>query len=222
MRSYGWEVTRRNGTATLTPTSDFGEAPYAFSTYSGGSKWGHTPWWPSDAHDYGEARPTLAWADEQLLDELTQWRTACRLAQKAADDDRAAFVAEANRYAGPVMALIQQQITDAAHARFTADYGTNAEDLWPAHLKSLKLDRHLLHPRTVQGLIAISLRDAHPVAGRTLGALADYASQQGNAPGFEWHPTYTTGATPGSHRVDLNGFDAIIVPDPTTEETGRP
>lgn len=131
-------------------------------------------------------------------------------------------MAEANRYAGPVMALIQQQITDAAHARFTADYGTNAEDLWPAHLKSLKLDRHLLHPRTVQGLIAISLRDAHPVAGRTLGALADYASQQGNAPGFEWHPTYTTGATPGSHRVDLNGFDAIIVPDPTTEETGRP
>lgn len=222
VRSYGWEVTRRNGTATLTPTSDFGEAPYAFSTYSGGSKWGHTPWWPSDAHDYGEARPTLAWADEQLLDELTQWRTACRLAQKAADDDRAAFVAEANRYAGPVMALIQQQITDAAHARFTADYGTNAEDLWPAHLKSLKLDRHLLHPRTVQGLIAISLRDAHPVAGRTLGALADYASQQGNAPGFEWHPTYTTGATPGSHRVDLNGLDAIIVPDPTTEETGRP
>lgn len=222
VRSHGWDITRLNGAVSLTPTTDYGEAPHAFSTYSGGSRWGHTPWWPADARDYGDTRPTLAWADEQLLDELTQWRTACRLAQKAADDERAAFAAEANRYTGPVVDLIRQQVTDAAHARFVEDYGPNAEDLWPAHLKTLNLERQLLHPRTVQGIIAISLRADRPVIGRTLGELADYASEHGNAPGFEWHPTYIAGVTPRSHRVDLNGFDSLTVPNPPSEETSEP
>lgn len=215
VRSHGWEITRQDGAVALIPTSDYGQAPRAFSTYSGGSRWGHTPWWPEDAQDYGDVRPALAWADEALLDELAQWRLDCRIAQKASDDERAAFAAEADRYAAPVIAQIEQQVTAAAHARFVEDYGTNAEDLWPAHQKTLKLDRHPLHPRTVQGLIAISLKDDQPVVGKTLGALADYASEHGNAPGFEWHPTFT----PGTDRVNLNGYDALTIPEPPTDES---
>jgi hypothetical protein len=185
------------------------DAPSSFSHYSGGSKWGATPWWPDDATKYSDHRPRLIWADEDMLDELADYRARCAALADERDAARREFEAAAQQYVNPVMQLIRTRQIAVVRERFEEDYGRDADDLWDAHLKSLNL-REPIHQREIWGIVAIALQQGEPVAGRTLQDLADNARAHGNnAPG-EWHPD-RNGVSPGE-------YSDIVVPEPPTTD----
>lgn len=184
--------------------------PY-FGGYSGGSRWGETPWWPREARTYADARARLVWADEDALDRVAAYRNRCKEAAAEQRDEKRRREAEAYRYSRPIEAAIYERQVAEVRARFDEDYGTEAADLWPAHLKSLNLTAPI-HPRMLWGLVAIALDHGHPVVGQTLDELADVAIEQNNrAPG---------GVAPRSERVDVKDYGDLIVPEPETEQEG--
>jgi len=182
----------------------------SFSGYS--SRDGSIPWWPDDAHQYGDARPRLIWADADMLAAVFDYRARC---SAAADEERARRIEieqRAYRYSTPVEALIRERMVEQAHERFVEDYGPDAEDLWPAHLDTLKLPAPL-HARTLWGLVAIALKHGHPVAGQTLGQLAEFAWANGNQAPGEWHH---------HGRVDVGDWADLVVPEPADDDRETP
>ncbi|PBA68979.1 hypothetical protein [Mycobacterium avium] len=186
------------------------EFPSSFDHFSGGSPWGNTPWWPEDAHKYPDARPRLVWSDPDMLNRLTTYRHRCAAASKTRQEERKKADDAIYRHVNNVLAVIRGEQENTAKARFVEDYGPDAMDLWPAHLKSLSLPENPIHPRNLWGVIAIALQHGHPVVGQRLASLADYAwnTHHNKAPG-EWHPD------PG-RPVDMSGYGHITIPDPET------
>lgn len=178
--------------------------PY-FGGYSGGSKWGNTPWWPTEGvTQYAQPRPRLVWSDETALDRMNDWRLRCIAAADAQQEERRSRDVLMYRYVNRVQDLILSRLEAEARERFIEDFG-NAEDLWDAHLKSLNL-RSPIHDRTLWGLFTIRHQAGLSIAGETLGELARYAYEDADnrAPG-EWHP---------DHGIqDLHGWDELVVPE---------
>lgn len=184
---------------------EWGNAAFSrsFSRFSGGSPWGNTPWWPTNAHRYRDARARLVWSDETALERMNTWRLACLGQRKVEQTRRNAIETEAYRYVRLIETTIMTLLEAKAHERFLEDYGHDADDLWAGHLTSLHL-RNPIHPRTLWGLIAQRIeRDESPI-GATLGELAKEAYERGNRAPGEWHPD------PGVQ--NLHGFDDVVVP----------
>lgn len=187
----------------------------SFSRFSGGSKWGDTPWWPDDAKDYRDYRPRLVWSDEAMLDQLADYRNRCAALEKEQDEARREFEGAAQRYVPAVLNLIRARQLAKVRERFEEDFGTNADDLWDAHVKSLRL-RDPLPQREIWGIVAIALKHGESVVGRTLQDLSDSARAHGNQAPGEWHPD-PGGVVPGE-------YGDITVPEPAAdsdEETER-
>ena len=182
--------------------------PRWFGHYTTGTKtqWGDVPW---DSRSYSyEARPALLWADETALDRVQDYRERCQAALRVERDEKTRREAEAYRYSRPIeRAILAQQVAEA-RARFEEDYGSDSDDLWPAHLESLGL-RVPIHPRELWGLVADALDHGHPVVGQTLDQLADFAEEQKNRAPGEWHP--------GRGRVDVKEYGDLVVPEPEKE-----
>ncbi|EQM74895.1 hypothetical protein [Microbacterium maritypicum] len=209
----GWSVVKDSDGVRLGNRSRSSQASDQFSHYSGGTKWGSTPWWPDTATPDGDARPRLIWADEAMLDAVASFRIRCAAIADEEREQRRAAEAAAYAYSQPIEARIEEQIIAQAKARFIEDFGADALDLWPAHLKTLKL-RNPIHSRTLWGVVAIALAHGHPVVGQTLDQLADFAWQHENKAPGEWHPPRS--------RVDFGDFGSIIVTEPASDEDEQP
>lgn len=169
----------------------------AFAAFApgGADRWGGSPWWPDDAPRY-EARPRLVWSDPTVLDRLAGYVQRCAAAAGADRSRRAEHDRMIRRHVDVIMQRIRADVVAAARARFVADYGPDALDLWPAHLESLALTDPV-SARVVTGVVAAALRDGRPVVGRTLDSLVGRHAQGG--------------------RVDLAGMGHIVVPDPAAD-----
>lgn len=167
-------------------------------------RWGNTPWWPDDAKQWaGEVRPRLSWADEDALDRLKGYVDRCAAAAKTERKTRDERNRVAYLYVEAIQSLIRAQVEAEVHEKFVADFGAEAEDLWPDHLAGLTF-RSPIHDRDLWGLIAIPMKHGHSFVGQTLDALADYAVEKGmKAPG-EWHP---------DPRVDTKTYGDLVVPE---------
>ncbi len=181
--------------------------PSSFAYYTSGERWGGSPWWPDDAHSYGEARPRLVWSDPALLDRVAGYVARCRAAAAAEQAHRTAREREVDGYVEPVLALIRDQIETAAKTRFVDDFGPGAEDLWPAHLRSLNLTDPV-RPHELRDLIRTAIGLGHAVAGQTLGALLDVA-------GRHHDPTLRR---PDAQNNALGDFARIVVPTPPSDD----
>lgn len=202
---HAWRVVKgRDGAITRTPGRHW-RIPRAFSSFSVTTRWGHLPWWPDDAHDYGDHRPRRIWVDEPLLDDVATFRDRCRALHDAARDERRSVDLAAQRYVPGIQSAIVARQHAQARARFDEDFGTDAADLWPKHIETLDLASPI-HQRTLWGLVAIALEHDHPIVGQTLDALADHALTHANRAPGEWHP--------GRGRIDLAGYGDIVVPEP--------
>ncbi|WP_212815100.1 MULTISPECIES: OmpH family outer membrane protein [unclassified Mycolicibacterium] len=211
--AQAWLVTKDKGGARLAgPAPDDGSYPSEFAHFSAGGRWGNTPWWPDDAAKYPDVRPRLVWSDIGMLDRIAAYADRCAAAYRARREERRRADDEIYRYVNAVAAVIRDEQETRAKARFLEDYGHDASDLWPAHLKSLGLPENPIHPRTLWGLIAIAMEHGHPVIGQTLESLADYAwtEHQNRAPG-EWHPER-------GRPVNLSGYGHIMIPMPEENE----
>lgn len=158
-------------------------------------------------HRHDPSSPVLRWLDEDAWEDVQRAHLAIINRRKAERAERDRIAREAYRYSEPVAKLIRESIENDAKVRFFEDYGPDAEDLWPAHLASLKI-ADPIHQRTLWGIVAIALTYGHPVAGQTLGTLADYAwNEHENTSSIgEWHPEH--------RRLDMHGFDDLVIPEP--------
>lgn len=205
----GWLVTKdKQGARLAGRAPNDGSYPNYFDHYSAGSPWGNTPWYPDDATRYPDARPRLVWSDPDMLVRLAAYTARCAAAAKARREERQKADDAIYRYVNAVLVVLRREQENAAKTRFVDDYGLDAMDLWPAHLKSLGLPEDPIHRRTLWGVIAIALQHGHPVVGQRLDSLADYAwtEHHNKAPG-EWHPER-------GRAVDVSGYGHIVVPEP--------
>lgn len=162
------------------------------------------PWWPDDAYQYPDKRPRLVWANDPLIDQVAGWVKRCAMAEDVQRRRAAAAAQDAYAYSTPLVAIIRERAEAAAHQQFLQDFGSTAEDLWPAHLKSLQLPDPI-HPRLLWGLVKIAQEHDHPVVGQTLAELSQFADSVGNRPQGEWHHQGT---------IDVAEFGDVVVPDP--------
>lgn len=199
--AHRYETSKDSAGARLGPAIPASHAHFGHFSVPG-SRWGDLPWWPDTATRYGGDRARLAWADEAALDRLGAYVERCKAAAKAEQDQRRLREAKAYRHSNPIMRLIRARCETEIRARFIEDYGPDADDLWPAHLKSLParaLDP--IHPRTVWALVERSLAHEAPVTGRTLAELADFARLGPN----------------GVTESELDLFGDIVAPEPDPE-----
>lgn len=209
IESTAYRVVKDASGVTLTsPISNHHTS--SFDHYSGGSRWGDTPWWPEDAHRYGDVRPRLAWADEDMLDRIKAYTDRCAAAAEAEQQARRDHEQQAYRYSTPTYELICAHREADLKARFLQDYGTDAEDLWPAHWNSLPQGTRLpIHPRTVWSLVSCALKHGHDVAGMTLNELADIAATHKHVlPGDYYYRS----------RFDPAEFATITIPAPDPKD----
>lgn len=170
--------------------------------------YGGIPWWPQGAPDYGDIRPTLGWSDPDMLAQVADYVSRCRVASKARGAEQKAHEDRAYRHVQPILEGIRAAQVAAARAEFDVDYGQDASDLWPRHLESLRL-RDPIHPRRLWGIIATCLRNGEPVVGRSLADVSQAAARYDNRAGGEWHPERGV--------QDMGAYGDFIVPEPVQE-----
>jgi hypothetical protein len=164
-----------------------------------GYRWGNNgrdyypsrSWWQEEAHhlddDQLEMTPaqvkehftrhrtrsssrTLVWLDD------TEWakvRTIiaarkARLAAEQKEESRLRTIEYA--YTRALIALHEQERDEALRARFREDFGTDDDELWANHRKSLSIPP--VHQKDTRDVIMQVLREGGQVAGRTLAQLA--------------------------------------------------
>ena len=130
------------------------------------------PYYPDDAYQYPDARPRATWIDEGMLAEVRNYAERCEALRATHNAEANKTRATARRYATATAALITARQEAAARVRFEGDFGTDADDLWPAHLKSLDL-KYPLDQTVVDDLIVFALFSDIPFVGQTLQQLAD-------------------------------------------------
>lgn len=204
-----WAVAR-DGEPVLGERSRNWRMPHSFTQFSGGSRWGHTPWWPDDAYQYGDARPRLLWSDESALDAVADYAARCAAAAEAKRDELSAQEKAAYRYSTPMCEAIDAAQIAEIRAQFEHDYGRDADDLWDAHLKTLNRTSPI-HPRDVWRVVHFALTAGKSVAGRTLDDLADdHANNQVCPDGkdqFFWRP---------ERRIETSGYGHLVFAEPAT------
>ncbi|BDZ52326.1 hypothetical protein GCM10025867_51340 (plasmid) [Frondihabitans sucicola] len=171
-----------------------------YVTVIGGTRRGGLPYWPDDAVRYSDARPRLAWVDQVMFDEVMDYSARCATVAEEELKAARATAALAHRYVTATWALIDARQQAAAHVRFVEDFGTDAEDLWPAHLKSLNLKKPLKND-AVDDLVRSALDHDDALVGQTLQQLADTRHEHGLAE-ERWTPT----------KVDVGDYGDIVVP----------
>lgn len=205
-----WSVTKAGDTVTLT---EIDSARDDFGTYSIDPQDPQLPaftgvgipWWPDTAPPaVYEVRPRLAWYDGAALEQVDAWTIRCREAAREDDQIRQAEDTEVYRYVDATRSVIREERISAARSRFHEDYGYGADDLWPAHLKSLRLDTDPICRSDLRTLIATARSTGHPVIGATLAQLDDNLRE---------HQSNQQDRRPWS-RIDISGYEHIQVPDP--------
>ncbi|MAL05452.1 MAG: hypothetical protein CMH36_01135 [Microbacterium sp.] len=190
----GWVITRSaDGAPQLGARSGrkyTGAVPSDFGGFTT-SEWGDVPWYPSGER-YGEARPRLVWLNEELFHQVVAYRSRCEDLLTEEQAARRAREKAADRFIPGVMDLIRARQLSEIRRRFEEDFGSEADDLWEAHVASLRLSDPI-HWRDIHILIAQALDRGETVDGRTLAQLL--ASS-----------TFTT---------DLGEYGDIAVPEPT-------
>lgn len=165
--------------------------PTAFSHYTSGPSQMPLPWWPDDAYQYSDARPRLVWSDDALLNAAHAYWRACRdqweIQNAATTRARQARARQVNA----MWAEIERHAETSAHQRFCEDYGSDAEDLWPAHRKSIRLPI----PFTLDELRQLIENVTGDCAGQTLAEVTAKASAR--------------------YRITVGDYGGIIIPDPT-------
>jgi len=170
-----------------------------FGGYSVGSRMSGSrvdlPYWPDDETRYSDVRARLVWRDETVMEGVLDYAAKCREASKAAGEAAQKRRMEAERYATGLLNAVIARQNASAHARFVEDYGADAEDLWPAHLKALNL-RPPIDLYEVTDVIENALDHDRSVVGETLGDLVDRL-------------TYTPRKT-----MVIDGYEDIVCPPP--------
>ena len=167
------------------------------------------PWWPDDAHQYGDSRPWLLWQDTDVRARLETYARACAAESAAERSEKAAAERETYRYVPGVTAAIRAELEQAARTRFDEDY-PDAPDLWPAHLAALKL-ADPLHERDIWGLVHHARTTGHPVVGATLSQLYEHAGTTRVHAHYQHGPVGQT----------LQRWGHVVVPDPAGDDTGN-
>lgn len=158
--------------ARPTLTNVYKSSSGGFGRFSSRSRWGDTPWWPDDAHQHDDARPRLVWADELMLDATSAYRARCAVAATAEREAGLAKRVRAVAYERAIRAELEAKQLTEVRARFDEDFGAGADDLWPAHLKSLTLPDPTGHVRVFE-LLDAALKRGVDVDGMTLDLVAD-------------------------------------------------
>lgn len=209
--AQAWRVDASSAEPTLTPVNVYRAGMSSdFNHFSGGSRWGNTPWWPDDATQYSDVRPRLVWADEALLDQMQEWRARCHAewaADRATQDARRA---EARRYAQPVAEAAKARQLAAIHDRFVEDYGRNAEDLWEAHLTTLNL-REPVDASDITYVVDVAIKEGRPTVGETIQSLADAAFDSPSNPKDRW-------GHPSRRRIDFGDYGDLRVIEPVAAD----
>ncbi|MBN9214829.1 MAG: OmpH family outer membrane protein [Microbacterium sp.] len=206
-----WRVDATSGETRLSPANVHRAGISSdFSTFSGGSRWGNTPWWPDDATRYGDVRPRLVWSDEDLLDDMKAWRDRCNAEWAASQATQNARHTEARRYALPVAEAAKTRQLAAIHDRFVEDYGRDADDLWEAHLKTLNL-REPVDVSNVAYVVEVAIKDGRPTVGETVQSLADAAFDSPSNPKDRW-------GHPSRRRIDFGDYGDLRVIEPVAAD----
>ncbi|SHU65462.1 Uncharacterised protein [Mycobacteroides abscessus subsp. abscessus] len=148
--------------------------PRHFQHFSIKSRWGEIPWWPENAHRYADAqgRPRLIWSDETMLDRLAAYTARCTEAYQHDQDIEQQRRDRITSFVAPTRAAVLAAAEHKAKARFLEDYGPGALDLWPAHLKSLKLATPVSRD-TIWDLVSAAINKDVDPAGRALTSLTE-------------------------------------------------
>lgn len=210
-----YRITKRHGDVTLTRTAGSENLSSIYSPYIDG------PWWPDDVnYHYGsnEVGPRLAWSDPHMVTRVATYRDGCKALRAAEKAENRRIEAEGYRYSRPVEALVEAEWEKAVRAEFELDFGTGADDLWPAHLETQRNNRRgdvVPHPRELWELTATAVKHNHPVVGQTLAALDAFADRA-----YSMMPRDDWGRPPSRrHKCRcLDKYDHIVVPEPPAED----
>ena len=183
IRHTGWFIDWPDGKPRLGGDAQRTSAPDYFSGFSAGFGSGDSsmdlPWWPDTAHAYQDVRPRLVWLDESMLTRVKSHRDRCVAELKREREVSDARRRQVLRYVDPIMKAAEAEQLRLAHEEFVADFGADAEDLWEAHLKTLKL-RLPFHGSDIQTLISLTVNAGEEPAGKTLTELAERAVARGD------------------------------------------
>lgn len=116
-----------------------------------------------------------------------------------------ALRAETRRYFAPVFTRILELNTQRLHDAFIAEYGADAEPLWPERLAVLDPVAPIRVNR-VWHLFYSALNHGEPVVGRTLADLAD------SAYAHDTRIHYQDGGA--FERVDVKEYGTLVVTEP--------
>lgn len=172
--SRAYLVDKSPGHLRLKDPGDWGtDHPTHFHHFSIKSHWGEIPWWPDTETRYTEeGRPRLIWSNEAMLDRLAAYTARCADVYRRDQDIAQQRRDRIDAFVSPTFAAVRAAAEHKAQERFVQDYGPGALDLWPAHLKSLKLAAPVARD-TIWDLISEAInRDIDP-AGRTLNSLTE-------------------------------------------------
>mgnify|MGYP000657423620 CR=1 FL=1 len=204
--SNAFRVTKDKAGVHLEKTrGEAGFGHYSPSSPSLPSDLGLIPWWPDDAQQYG-SRPRLIWSDADMIESMAEHRRQCIKVLKEGREADERLSAEARRYCGPMLDLIEQRQVAVVHDAFVVDFGLDAEDLFPAHLASLNL-RQPIHQYDLTSTVKILLEHGEVVTGRTLAEVSQSAYEKGTPD--------TWGRLPKA--LDVGEYGDLIFPEPESE-----
>jgi len=153
----------------------------------------------------------LAWVDDDRLAEVKGYAERCNEAAAAKRQREAEAARVVHRYVEATQAVVRARRDAAIRARFDEDFGPDADDLWPDHLKTLAAARDHFHPHDLFRLISSAMRHGEPFIGETLQQLSDVAWK---------HSEEERSMFNRESRVDVGEYGDIVVPDAPKEPEG--
>lgn len=147
------------------------------------------PWSEPSDRFHKPDRPVTVWADERAMAVVHGVHETLTVRSKAdREDSDAVFEVVAGLREAVREAWLARE-TATARARFDVDFGRDADDVWPHHLSTLKLDRKYREPDGLFDVLRRAVRNGLAVRGRSIAeVLAADDLHTGNPvtmPGFE-------------------------------------